>query len=141
MNPVSRGTSPVDSNTRDTNVVYEVLDSGAESDDVVEKPAEDAEAELSMQSPCMRLCYLPLIRSDWQRLDLTDLHVFQSCTVLNISTDAKSMSSSVQPPTARGGTAMMCTDSWTLAMRNPQVVFTGMPKCVGVMKRLQLLTE
>jgi hypothetical protein len=58
MLSVSRGTSPVDSTHTgdtevvDTEVVYEVEDS--DDDDLVEVPAESAEAQLSTQRPCNR---------------------------------------------------------------------------------------
>jgi hypothetical protein len=46
----SHATSPVNSNANDTDVVYEI-DSDADDDGIApEKPAESAEAELSMQS-------------------------------------------------------------------------------------------
>jgi hypothetical protein len=46
----SHAMSPVDSNANDTDVMYEI-DSNADDDSIApEKPAESAEAELSMQS-------------------------------------------------------------------------------------------
>ena len=39
---------------------------------------------------------------------------------------AESMFSYVQPPTAKGGTIVMCVASWTLAMQSQQVAFVNM---------------
>jgi hypothetical protein len=134
-------TSPVNSNHSGDTKVYEVTD--FKGDEVEEVPAESAKSQLSMcQMGIRENAHLLSERlgKDWI------LPIYSTCSsivclVLSILMGAMFMSSSVQPPTARGGMVVMCTTSWTLVMQSPQVVFVGTQRCVGVMKQYVPLTK
>ena len=139
----SRATSPVDSNHSGDTKVYEVSDSEdsedddvAEDDDVVEVPTESAEAQLSTKCVCEECYMLTSYQSGLAEIGYRQYTCSSIvCLVLNISMGAVCMSSCVQPPTAKGGMAVMSAASWTLAMRSQQAVFVGTQGCVGETKQ------
>ena len=60
--------------------------------------------------------------------------------VSNMSMAVGSTSLNVWPPTAKGGTDVMCVASWIRAMRSQRAVYIGMWGCVGATRWSVLLT-
>jgi hypothetical protein len=80
LSSASCGTSPVNSNANNTDIDYIVYEVGDSNNDNItpEKPAESAQAKLSMKITLYYRGYSPLIlRSPFQGLDFSNLCILQ----------------------------------------------------------------